>query len=238
VNERLHASVFRHDGYTLRQLKQVVEEAVSGLLRCGVLREAGALVVDLGAGDAPYRALFEAYGGRYVACDIEAGPAVEKIIDAAGRVDLPDESADVVVSFQVLEHVWDIDAYLAECRRLLRPGGRLLLSTHGTWPYHPHPTDFRRWTRDGLVREIADRGFTVEGVASVVGPLAWTTQIRWLAFYKVLTSLGWVGRAIAAPLSGLMYLRMLLEDRVTPDEVKDNNAAVYLVMATPKETEA
>ena len=75
---------------------------------------------------------------------------------------LPDGCAKVIVSFQVLEHVWDLDWYFSEIRRLLAPGGTLLLSTHGTWLYHPHPTDFRRWTREGLRMELSSRGFVVQ----------------------------------------------------------------------------
>lgn len=42
---------------------------------------------------------------------------------------LRDSSFDVIVSFEVFEHLENAAAYLAECRRVLRPGGRLLLST-------------------------------------------------------------------------------------------------------------
>lgn len=44
---------------------------------------------------------------------------------------LPFESErfDVLVSFQVIEHVQDVDAYLAEAHRILRPGGRFFLTT-------------------------------------------------------------------------------------------------------------
>src|SRR5690606_18285456 len=96
---------------------------------------------------------------------------------------LPIESAaaDCVVSFQVLEHVWDLDAYLLECRRLMSKNGRLILSTHGTWLYHPHPGDYRRWTRDGLIRDLEMRGFEIESIDAAVGPLAWTTQFRTFA---------------------------------------------------------
>ncbi len=40
--------------------------------------------------------------------------------------------------------------YLSECFRVLRPGGQLLLSTHGVFPYHPDPVDLWRWTCEGL----------------------------------------------------------------------------------------
>jgi SAM-dependent methyltransferase len=93
-------------------------------------------------------------------------------------LDLADASVDGVTSFQVLEHVWDIDWYLRESYRILKPGGWLLLSTHGTWLFHPHPTDFRRWTRPGLEDEIKARGFTHVGTLPIAGPLAWTLMIR------------------------------------------------------------
>ncbi len=45
------------------------------------------------------------------------------------QIALRDACFDVIVSFEVFEHLENADAYLAECRRVLRPGGRLLLST-------------------------------------------------------------------------------------------------------------
>src|SRR5262249_46064918 len=131
----------------------------------------------------------------------------------------------------VLEHVWDLDWYLGECHRLLEPGGWLLLSTHGTWLYHPHPTDFRRWTRDGLVGEIAARGFAVEEVRSIVGPLAWTTLFRLFALRHLLLKVPLLGPLLYAPCACFMNLRMRLEDAVTPASLRDTNASVYMVLA-------
>jgi len=72
------------------------------------------------------------------------------IIQESGRVDTADASADLVLSFQVLEHVRDVGQYLGEALRILRDDGWLILSTHGTWLYHPHPEDHR----DGHVRVV------------------------------------------------------------------------------------
>lgn len=152
------------------------------------------------------------------------------LLEPGKRVDLPDDSADGVVSFQVLEHVWDLDWYLGECQRILRPGGWLLLSTHGTWLYHAHPTDFRRWTRDGLVEELQCRQFIVDRVDSLVGPLAWTTQIRLLGMRHVLGSFSVLGRILLPPVILTMNLRMVLEDRLTPDSIRNDNACVYVTL--------
>ena len=45
------------------------------------------------------------------------------------RLPFPDATFDVVVTFQVIEHVWDVQAYLREISRVLRPNGLLLVST-------------------------------------------------------------------------------------------------------------
>jgi hypothetical protein len=113
----------------------------------------------------------------------------------------------------------------------LKPGGWLLLSTHGNWLYHPHPTDYRRWTRDGLLRELSSRGFTVEAVTSVMGPLSWTTQFRLLGYYVGLQKIGVLGSIILMPLACIMNLRMVLEDLITPTEIRDTNASVYITLS-------
>ena len=77
---------------------------------------------------------------------------------------------DCVLSSQVLEHVTDPQRYLTEARRLLKPGGSLIVSTHGIWPYHPDPTDFWRWTADGLQAEIRTAGFEIADIQGVMEP--------------------------------------------------------------------
>lgn len=216
-----------HDWYVLRDLRRSIEAILN---RPGVLRP-GQRVLDLGCGDRPYEPLFRALQADYVACDLEGD--VEVRIQPGQRLDLPAGEADGIVSFQVLEHVWDLDWYLGECRRLLRPEGWLLLSTHGTWLYHPHPTDFRRWTRDGLTAEIAARGFVIEDVRSVAGPLAWTTLFRLFALRHVLLKIPLLGPLLLAPLTCLMNARMLVEDALTPAELRATNASVYVVLARP-----
>ena len=52
-----------------------------------------------------------------------------RTIDPEKRLPFDDASFDVVLSFQVFEHVVDADRYLGEIRRVLAPGGRLILAT-------------------------------------------------------------------------------------------------------------
>ena len=233
MDDRLNSPIWRQDAYTLRKLQDAVERIVAEFRAANSL---SGIVIDLGAGDTPYKQLFEGPGTSYISCDLAEGPGIDVVLDANGVAnEIASGEARCVVSFQVLEHVWDLDSYLGECRRLLCQGGKLLLSTHGTWLYHPHPTDYRRWTRDGLVRELESRGFVVDTVVPLVGPLAWTSQFRCLAFSHVFGRLGFLGRFIAAISNALFYVRMVIEDFVTPQALKESNAAVYLVIAEKAE---
>jgi SAM-dependent methyltransferase len=111
---------------------------------------AGARMLDAGSGDRPYDELFRD-AGEIVALDVPGSPHA----DLHGTVDaLPveDASFDVVLCLQVLEHVPDPAAAVRELRRVVRPGGRVLASTHGVYPFHPNPGDLWRWTHEGLER--------------------------------------------------------------------------------------
>ncbi len=193
----------------------------------------GLTALDFGCGSQPYRPLFEASGFHYLAADLGTGTEVS--ISDKGIVKAPDASADLVVSFQVLEHVRDLDTYLSEARRLLRGGGKLLLSTHGVWLYHPHPEDHRRWTRTGLIHEIEARGFRVVDCEAIVGPLAWTSVFRLFGYCYVLRRIPVLGGIVEYGVAAVMNVRAAIEDRLTPRQITRDNACMYLVQAVLEE---
>lgn len=149
---------------------QQLEQQLAAAVRAAELR-AGDTVVDYGCGDQPYRKLFED-GIRYIAADFSSEPGADVHFDAEGQVPIADGTAALVLSTQVLEHVESPARYLRESHRLLRSGGTLVLSTHGCFQYHPHPTDYWRWTRDGLAKILAEAGFAAASWSGVVGAAA------------------------------------------------------------------
>jgi SAM-dependent methyltransferase len=115
---------------------------------------------------------------RVIALDLDGNPLADLTYKAGEPVPLPDACADLVVSFQVLEHVPVPGDYLREAHRLLRAGGWLLLSTHGVWPYHPHPEDHHRWTHAGLTAEMERAGFVRSEVIPVLPGWAAALQLQ------------------------------------------------------------
>jgi SAM-dependent methyltransferase len=81
---------------------------------------------------------------------------------------LASSAVDVVVNLQVIEHLWDQPAFLAECARVLRPGGVLLVSTPNRITFSPgrdtplNPFHTRELAGDELRGLLVDAGFTVE----------------------------------------------------------------------------
>jgi ubiquinone/menaquinone biosynthesis C-methylase UbiE len=94
-----------------------------------------------------------------------------------------DETFDAIVCNAVLEHVRNPDEVLDEFRRVLKRGGHLYLCVPFMQPEHLDPTDFQRYTKDGLRALVERHGFEVvrlEGVHSVYHTLAWVVH-EWLS---------------------------------------------------------
>jgi SAM-dependent methyltransferase len=61
-----------------------------------------------------------------------------------------DQSVAMIVCDNVLEHVAEAEQAVKEMYRVLQPGGYAYISTPFLYPYHSSPSDFHRWTLQGL----------------------------------------------------------------------------------------
>lgn len=121
-------------------------------------------ILDYGSGGSPYKHLFP--NADYLRADYLVGEnnSLDYILNEDSQVDEEDASFEFVLSTQVVEHVRNPQAYFSECHRLLKPGGKLICSTHGYFPDHGCPFDFQRWTAEGLTRDLTLAGFEIENV--------------------------------------------------------------------------
>lgn len=143
-----------HENYWFRRHEVVYHWAAGQLVDPadegrGVLRSAwpAGRILDAGCG--------EGYGADWLRRTTGAGvSALDYDHDAAAHVretyaglpvvrgnlvQLPyaDNSFDAVVSLQTVEHLWDQQAFVAECARVTRPGGRIVLSTPNRLTFPP-----------------------------------------------------------------------------------------------------
>jgi SAM-dependent methyltransferase len=186
---------------------------------------AAATLVDLGCGAMPYRPLFAPRVRRYLGVDLPRNPWADLHTSPDGGVPLADGSADVVLSSQVLEHVESPAAYLAECRRILRPGGRLMLSTHGYWLYHPDPTDYWRWTGSGLARQVRLAGFEVLHLEGIMGLGAAALQLLQDALWPKMPA------PLRMPFGAAMQGLVATADRFYQPRHRALDASYYVIVA-------
>jgi len=209
-------------GHPMAYIARALRGAIAAMLP--QLLPGGGRVLDFGCADSPYRSCVPA-GCRYVAADLPGNPKAELLVRGDGTLPCADGEFDAVLSSQVLEHVRDPATYLAECRRVLRPGGRLLLSTHGTMFLHRDPVDYWRWTCDGLRLALAQAGFRVLELRGVMG-------LTPMGLLLVLSGTYWhVPKFLRRLYSALFQGLMAFFDRLHSDGSRAENALVYVVLA-------
>ena len=98
-------------------------------------------LLDVGGRGKPYACFFAGRVANHYVLDVEPARSVDVVGDA--RV-MPfcDASMDIVLITQVLEHIPEPIAVIGEIRRVLKPGGTLLLSVPGIFPQHGSPGDY------------------------------------------------------------------------------------------------
>lgn len=94
--------------------------------------------------------------------DIEDRGGVTDVViaDVNEGIPLPDNTADLVICTETLEHTKQPHLVVKEMYRITKVGGTVLLTTPMVWPVHEAPYDFFRYTNYGLAHLFQEAGFT------------------------------------------------------------------------------
>lgn len=120
-------------------------------------------LLDVGCGSKPYRSLFtvECYIGLDIDSEISRQRGIADKLYDGNSFPFPDGSFDSALCNQVLEHVFNPDEFLGEIARVLKPGGKLLLTVPFVWDEHEQPFDYARYSSFGLRALLEKQGFKV-----------------------------------------------------------------------------
>ena len=113
------------------------------------------------------------------------------------NIPVADNTFDTILCIAVLEHVENPEEIIPEFLRVLKPGGIVVASVPFMQPEHKIPTDYQRYTKDGLERLFRHRGFEIlscQSVFTVYHSLHWIAY-EWLHLKNTL---------------GYKFLRLLL----------------------------
>jgi len=168
-------------------------------------------LLDVGGKGKPYACFFADRVANHYVLDVAPAYSVDVVGDARS-IPLSDASMDVVLATQVLEHIPDPVAVIGEIRRVLKPGGTLLLSVPSIFPQHGSPGDYWRYMPQGLEWILRDfQRVTVTGEAGTVPSIFLIFNV----YLQLLTGpVPWLQRLLTWTICPLNNLAGLLAGKV------------------------
>ena len=220
-DDRLNPTIFHTRYVVLTQLRDATIAKIKDL----TFNKSNQILVDFGCGDMPYRSVIEPVVGKYLGVDLSINPKAEHFIDFDSKTSLPDNYADIILSNQVLEHVDNPSGYLKEALRILKPGGSIILTTHGYWFYHPTPNDYWRWTSAGLKKIVEVEGFKINSFYGILGLAASGLQLLQDGVVLKLPKL------LIPPVALVMQILIGVFNKINSQTQRNRDAALYVVVA-------
>ena len=175
------------DHWWYRERRHLLAQAISGMTP--------GRAIDVGAAGGGNTRVLRDHGWDAVAleygadgAEVAQGRGLATLRADATRLPLADASLDLVVAFDLLEHLQADDAAVAEVHRVLRPTGTYLVAVPADprlWSSHDEAVDHvRRYTREGLLDLLDRGGFEVTDVRS------WNVLLRPVVAMRRRTSAG------------------------------------------------
>src|SRR4030067_3462098 len=122
--------------------------------------------------------------GKRDSINISAALEPTVVADLNDTLPIPEDAYDNVICFNTIEHVFDEHKLLAEMLRVIRPGGRLIITAPFLYRGHGTYGDYHRHTADYWESALVDQGWNTH--AFVVQSLVWrplSTPLAWLAWF-------------------------------------------------------
>jgi SAM-dependent methyltransferase len=208
------------DDFANDSRRRLLSPAIYGLERTLVpeLRaHARGRFLDAGCGHQPYRPVVEPRVERYVSLDVEARvDGVDHIADLCDMSVLADAAYDTVLCSEVLEHVADTDAAVAELARVLAPGGSLILTVPFLARLHEEPHDYYRFTRHGLTTVLGRVGLEIVTIRTTGSVCSFLGHQVSTAILASTWGIPIVGRAAFSLNAALVTLPANTLDRLLP----------------------
>jgi SAM-dependent methyltransferase len=131
------------------------------------------VLLDVGCGNKPFARWFRGHVTAYLGTDLAASPylgaARPEVFARGERLPFRAGSIDTVLGLSMLDHLPEPSRLLEEARRVLRPGGILLLEFPQMVPLHDEPHDYFRYTRHGAAWLLERSGFELLDVIPIGG---------------------------------------------------------------------
>jgi len=147
-------------------------------------------LLDVGCGSKPYESLFDidSYTGLDIETEVTHKRGIADHFYNGDRFPFDDDKFDSVLCNQVLEHVFNPDDFLSEIYRVLKPGGKLLLTVPFVWDEHEQPYDYARYSSFGLSYLIEKNGFKIIEQRKIGADASTLFQLTNAYLYKIILS--------------------------------------------------
>ncbi len=225
TDRRIHPHIWDSDYCLLRGLAAQVEDFATSEIQSGMK------VIDFGCGGKPYRSLFPK-DIEYIGIDSCSNASADIVIQPGEPVPMDDGVADCIISTQVVYLIPEYKEYLKECKRLLKVGGRLFISTHGTWTHHPASGgDYYRFTKDGLRYILSEAGFDIQSIVPIIGTLGTGSHLRQLIYNSWLCKIPIVGRWLAKIYNVAINVQIMVEEKISPLGTRMSTPVIFAAVA-------
>jgi SAM-dependent methyltransferase len=177
-------------------------------------------MMDFGCGSKPYKPLF-VNATEYIGVDYQGeghsheNEQIDVFYDGK-TIPFADNTFDSILTSEVLEHIFNVEDIVKELYRVLKPGGKILISTPFAWTEHEMPNDFGRYTSVGMQALLTRNGFSILAMDKTTNYLQTQTQLRITYWHNHiiprLRPFGWLVSPIFAFLNniyGLVIARIM-----------------------------